>query len=109
MSSKFFSLVKQSLGISTPASRKVAKERLSIMLVHQRNSELLSNIDMESLQKEVALVVRKYIKLADDRPSHLQGEELAQTRRINFTKSHGGFVCCIVDKSSTENSIAITS
>ncbi len=76
MSSKFFSLVKQSLGLSSPASRKVAKERLSIMLVHQRNSELLQHIDMDALQREVAEVVKKYIKLAEDKQPHLTGKML---------------------------------
>ena len=35
------------------------------MLVHQRNSDFVENIDMDALQKEVAQVIKKYIKCAD--------------------------------------------
>lgn len=52
-------------------SSKVAKERLSIMLVRQRNTEAVVSLDMEKLQKEVAMVVQKYIKVADNKPAHL--------------------------------------
>lgn len=71
--SSFFAAIRKSFGGAT-ASRSVAKDRLSIMLVHQRNLELLSNVDMEALQKEVAVVVQKYIKLARNRPVNLSGK-----------------------------------
>ncbi len=51
--SSLFAVIRQSLGIAAPASRKVAKERLSIMLVHQRNNENITNLDMNLLQKEL--------------------------------------------------------
>ena len=35
------------------------------MLVHQRNSDVFQSIDMEALRKEVAQVIRKYIKVAE--------------------------------------------
>jgi cell division topological specificity factor MinE len=44
-----------------------AKERLSVMLVHQRNSDVFQSIDMEALRKEVSHVIRKYIKVAEDK------------------------------------------
>jgi len=45
-------------------ARSVARDRLSVMLVHQRNSDYVENVDMEALQKEVAAVIQKYIKTA---------------------------------------------
>lgn len=71
MSSSFFAVIRQSLGMAAPVSRKIAKERLSIMLVHQRNSDAVASIDMTALQKEVAMVVAKYIRVAEDKPAHM--------------------------------------
>ena len=42
----------------------VAKDRLSVMLVHQRNNDVIQNIDMDALQAEVALVIAKYVNVA---------------------------------------------
>lgn len=70
--SSFFSALRHTFGMAAPiVSSKVAKERLSIMLVRQRNTEAVVSLDMEKLQKEVALVVQKYIKVADNKPAHL--------------------------------------
>lgn len=43
------------------------------MLVHQRNSEVFSTIDMDALQTEVAAVVKKYINVAQNKPAHMSG------------------------------------
>eukprot|EP00587_Corethron_hystrix_P015944 CAMPEP_0113315148 /NCGR_PEP_ID=MMETSP0010_2-20120614/10932_1 /TAXON_ID=216773 ORGANISM="Corethron hystrix, Strain 308" /NCGR_SAMPLE_ID=MMETSP0010_2 /ASSEMBLY_ACC=CAM_ASM_000155 /LENGTH=84 /DNA_ID=CAMNT_0000171591 /DNA_START=198 /DNA_END=452 /DNA_ORIENTATION=+ /assembly_acc=CAM_ASM_000155 len=51
-----------------PATRKVAKERLSVILQSQRGSELLKNIDVDAMKLDVLEVVRKHVKLAKDRP-----------------------------------------
>ena len=72
--SNIFNAIRSSLGMSVPTARKIAKERLSIMLVHQRNSQILENIDMEALQKEVAAVVQKYIKVAQNRRPQVSGK-----------------------------------
>mmetsp|Transcript_5521 Transcript_5521/g.5698 ORF Transcript_5521/g.5698 Transcript_5521/m.5698 type:complete len:97 (-) Transcript_5521:169-459(-) len=60
-------LFQKSMGMAEPTARKVAKDRLSIMLVHQRSTQILENVDMEALQKEVAAVVQKYIKVAQNK------------------------------------------
>ena len=66
--SRFFALLRQSIiGASAP-SRDVARERLSVMLVHQRNLQMLSDVDMEALQKELTLVIQKYIKVTNAKP-----------------------------------------
>jgi cell division topological specificity factor MinE len=74
--SGMMAMIRKTLGIATPATAKVAKDRLSIMLVHQRNSEALASVDMSELQKELALVVQKYIKVSQNKPAHLLGKEL---------------------------------
>jgi len=35
-----------------------------VMLVHQRNNDVVSNIDMDALQAEVAGVIAKYVNVA---------------------------------------------
>ena len=49
---------------STTFSRRAAKDRLSVMLVHQRNNDVVSNIDMDALQAEVAGVIARYVNVA---------------------------------------------
>ncbi len=67
--SRLLNLLRQSLlGPSAQASGNVAKERLSVMLVHQRNVQMLSDIDMQALQEELTAVVQKYIKVANMKP-----------------------------------------
>lgn len=74
--SSFLQAVRQSLGLATPVSRSIAKERLSIMLVHQRNLEALSSIDMDALKHEVAMVVKKYVKLSHNGKTNFACETL---------------------------------
>ena len=65
---------KRALGlVSQPAAGKVAKERLSIMLVHQRSSDLLSEIDMNAFQAEIQGVVMKFLKVTPDRAPQISG------------------------------------
>mmetsp|Transcript_13354 Transcript_13354/g.29452 ORF Transcript_13354/g.29452 Transcript_13354/m.29452 type:complete len:89 (-) Transcript_13354:282-548(-) len=45
-------------GKTMPATRKVAKERLSVILQSQRGSELLKNIDVDAMKLDVLEVVR---------------------------------------------------
>ena len=72
--SKLFGLIRQHLLGSASPSRNVARERLSVMLVHQRNVQILSDVDMEALQKELTAVVQKYIKVVEaDRPINYTG------------------------------------
>ncbi len=71
--SGFLSRLKSAFGYNAPIARQVAKERLSIMLVHQRSTSLLSDIDMEAFQSEVQAVVRKYMKLSHDKIPQISG------------------------------------
>ena len=71
--SNVFNAIRAGLGIGASSSRKIARDRLSIMLVHQRNSQLLESVDMIGLQREVAVVVQKYIKVAQDKAGHVTG------------------------------------
>jgi cell division topological specificity factor MinE len=86
--SGFFAMIKQSLNMSASAagkiSGKVARDRLSVMLVHQRNSDFVQNIDMEALQAEVAAVIKKYIKCAE-KPASLA---LKQDGEFDYLEMH---------------------
>lgn len=61
--------IRQSLAASPKSTGSVAKDRLAVMLVHQRNSEVLSNIDMAALKKDIAEVVKQHVKIAESKPS----------------------------------------
>ena len=43
---------------AAPASRKIAKDRLSVILASQRGSEILENVNLVELQKDVLAVVQ---------------------------------------------------
>ena len=86
----FFSMIRNSLaGGSVTKSTgskggSVARDRLSVMLVHQRNSDFVENIDMDSLQAEVAAVIKKYIRCAD-KPASLN---LKQEGEFDYLEMH---------------------
>ena len=46
---------------AAPASKSIAKERLSVILASQRGSELLDGVDMDALQNDVLDVVKRHI------------------------------------------------
>ena len=48
-----------------PSSKSVAKERLQIILAHQRGSLLLQGVDMPALQKELLDCVQRHIRVAN--------------------------------------------
>lgn len=56
----------------TPSS--IARDRLSVMLVHQRHLQQLSDVDMEALQKELTVVVQKYVKVGGAEPVNYSGK-----------------------------------
>ena len=43
--------------VAKAASRTIAKDRLSVVLAAQRGSELLENVNMEEMQRDVLKVV----------------------------------------------------
>jgi septum formation topological specificity factor MinE len=45
-------------GAAAPASRAIAKDRLSVILASQRGSELLEGVNMEEMQRDVLAVVQ---------------------------------------------------
>ncbi|CAM9700007.1 unnamed protein product [Hapterophycus canaliculatus] len=52
-------------------SRGIARERLSIILAHQRGDVLLEGIDLKALQAEVFECVKKYISVDATKPIQL--------------------------------------
>jgi len=83
--SKFFAVIRQSLGMGMVASRNVAKDRLTVMVMSQRNSAAVASIDMNALQKDVAAVVAKYIKVANNKEASLA---LRQDGEFDFLEMH---------------------
>ncbi|ETK74105.1 cell division topological specificity factor MinE [Phytophthora nicotianae CJ01A1] len=47
------------------SSKSVAKERLQIILAHQRGSQVLAGVDLAALQKELLECVQRHIKVAN--------------------------------------------
>ncbi|CAH0473627.1 unnamed protein product [Peronospora belbahrii] len=47
------------------SSKSVAKERLQIILAHQRGSQVLAGIDLIALQQELLECVQRHIKVAN--------------------------------------------
>jgi hypothetical protein len=90
--SGFFAMIRNSLGggAVNKVTRSVARDRLSVMLVHQRNSDFVENIDMDALQKEVAQVIQKYIKCADKVKERVRGMLVASLYPFSVVKS---FIC----------------
>ncbi len=84
--SNFFAMIRKSFGAAPEKiSRSVAKDRLSVMLVHQRNSDYVENIDMDALRHEVAIVIKKYVKVAQNKPAALN---LKQDGDFDFLEMH---------------------
>uniref|UniRef100_K3WAM2 Cell division topological specificity factor MinE n=1 Tax=Globisporangium ultimum (strain ATCC 200006 / CBS 805.95 / DAOM BR144) TaxID=431595 RepID=K3WAM2_GLOUD len=47
------------------SSKSVAKERLQIILAHQRGSQVLAGVDLQALQKELLECVQRHIQVAN--------------------------------------------
>ena len=82
--SSFIAVLKKTFGFAPPVSRQVAKERLSIMLVHQRSVNVLSDIDMSAFQKEIQDVVRKFLKISPDRAPQISGNLTENSQSFPF-------------------------
>ncbi|KAI9907413.1 hypothetical protein PsorP6_016306 [Peronosclerospora sorghi] len=53
--------------VNPPSSSKsVAKERLQIILAHQRGSQVLAGVDLAALQQELLNCVQRHIKVANE-------------------------------------------
>lgn len=63
----FLGRVKNAFGIVKPNAGKVAKDRLSIMIMNQRESNLFTDIEKEALLREVGEVVKKHVRMATNR------------------------------------------
>ncbi|CAI5734983.1 unnamed protein product [Hyaloperonospora brassicae] len=46
------------------SSKSVAKERLQIILAHQRGSQVLAGVDLAALQQELLACVQRHIRVA---------------------------------------------
>ena len=66
----FLNKMKSALGVAKPTAGKVAKDRLSIMIMSQRESNLFTDVEKEALLKEVGEVVRKHVRMATNKNPH---------------------------------------
>lgn len=53
---------------ATSASGATAKERLSLIIAHQRGSNLLAGVNVQQLQSDVMKVVERHIAVAKNEP-----------------------------------------
>lgn len=58
-------------GVATPKS--VAKERLQIILAHQRGSQVLAGVDLQALQQELLQCVQRHIRVANGANINIAG------------------------------------
>lgn len=61
-------------------SKSVAKERLQIILAHQRGSQVLAGVDLQALQKELLECVQRHIQVANGANINIAGTSWARTR-----------------------------
>lgn len=54
-------------------SKSVAKERLQIILAHQRGSQVLAGVDLQALQKELLECVQRHIQVANGANINIAG------------------------------------
>ncbi|TYZ64609.1 hypothetical protein PybrP1_008245 [[Pythium] brassicae (nom. inval.)] len=50
---------------ATKTPKSVAKERLQIILAHQRGSQVLAGVDLHALQQELLACVQRHIQVAN--------------------------------------------
>jgi cell division topological specificity factor MinE len=55
------------------SSKSVAKERLQIILAHQRGSQVLAGVDLQALQKELLECVQRHIQVANGANINIAG------------------------------------
>ncbi|RLN57355.1 hypothetical protein BBJ28_00004342 [Nothophytophthora sp. Chile5] len=58
---------------SAASPKSVAKERLQIILAHQRGSQVLAGVDLAALQQELLECVQRHIKVASGANINIAG------------------------------------
>jgi cell division topological specificity factor MinE len=58
---------------ASTSSKSVAKERLQIILAHQRGSQVLAGVDLAALQQELLECVQRHIKVASGANINIAG------------------------------------
>lgn len=62
-------------------SKSIAKERLQIILAHQRGSQVLAGVDLQALQAELLECVQRHIRVANGANINIAGV-CAQTASV---------------------------
>jgi cell division topological specificity factor len=73
------------LGQKKPSSAGVAKERLQIILAHERSGRGASPDYLPQLQKELVAVISKYVKInAEDIKVHLERQDTLEVLEVKI-------------------------
>ena len=68
-----------------PKSASLAKERLTLVIAHQRGDEDRTPDFLAELQKELVAVISKYVKVnADDIKVHLEKKDNYEVLEVNI-------------------------
>ncbi|MBX6318456.1 cell division topological specificity factor MinE [Pigmentiphaga sp.] len=79
------SLLSFFLGQKKPSSAGVAKERLQIILAHERSASSSSSDYLPQLQKELVAVISKYVKInPDDIKVHLERQDTLEVLEVKI-------------------------
>ncbi|MDX3906624.1 MAG: cell division topological specificity factor MinE [Pigmentiphaga sp.] len=79
------SLLSFFLGQKKPSSAGVAKERLQIILAHERSGNGASIDYLPQLQKELVAVISKYVKInPDDIKVHLERQDTLEVLEVKI-------------------------
>ena len=77
---KFMTSMATGAGNGTAASaqsRNVARERLAIILAHQRGSQALAGVNMQLLQSDVLACIQRHISVAQGADVNIAGGQRA--------------------------------
>ena len=79
------SLLSFFLGQKKPSTAGVAKERLQIILAHERSGSGASSDYLPQLQKELVAVISKYVKInPDDIKVHLERQDTLEVLEVKI-------------------------
>lgn len=78
-------------GSSQPKSAQLAKERLTLVIAHQRADEGSTPDFLPALQKELVAVISKYVKVnADDIKVQLEKKDNYEVLEVNIVMPEPG-------------------
>ncbi|HEX5126642.1 MAG TPA: cell division topological specificity factor MinE [Rhodocyclaceae bacterium] len=78
-------------GSSQPKSASLAKERLTLVIAHQRGDEVRAPDFLAALQKELVAVISKYVKVnPDDIKVQMEKKDNYEVLEVNIVMPEAG-------------------